>query len=112
MKDDVPYIRHMRDAVDDILQYATAGHDAFLADSMRQDAVIRKLEVLGEAAKHLSEAMKSRRPDVPWREIAGMRDKMIHEYFGVNLEIVWTVVERELPILKRALDELLESGSV
>lgn len=111
MKDDGVYLRHMRDAVGDLLRYAADGRAAFDAERMRQDAIIRKLEVLGEAAKQLSEATKARRPDVRWREIAGMRDKMIHEYFGVNLEIVWAVIERDLPILQGALDELLKGGS-
>jgi uncharacterized protein with HEPN domain len=76
---------------------------------MRQDATLRKLEVIGQAVKNLSEPTKSRRPEIPWKQIAGMRDKVIHGYFGVNLEIVWAVVERELPKLKMAITDLLES---
>jgi uncharacterized protein with HEPN domain len=76
---------------------------------MRQDATLRKLEVIGQAVKNLSEPTKLRRPEIPWKQIAGMRDKVIHGYFGVNLEIVWAVVERELPKLKMAITDLLES---
>jgi len=72
-----------------------------------QDAVIRKLEVIGETVKQLSAHAKGTRAEIPWREIAGMREKMIHEYFGVNLEIVWAVVERNLPLLQQAVAELL-----
>jgi uncharacterized protein with HEPN domain len=62
---------------------------------MRQDATLRKLEVIGQVVKNLSEACKRREPEIPWKQIAGLRDKVIHDYFGANLEIVWGVVERE-----------------
>lgn len=75
---------------------------------MQQDAVIRKLEIIGEAAKQLSASLKAAQPNIPWREIAGMRDKMIHEYFGVNPVMVWAVIERNLPELKRAIESLLK----
>jgi uncharacterized protein with HEPN domain len=75
---------------------------------MRQDATLRKLEVIGQAVKNLSTATKTRQPDIPWKRIAGMRDKVIHDYFGVNLEIVWAVVQQELPKLRAAVAELLE----
>ena len=76
---------------------------------MRQDATLRKLEVIGQAVKSLSDAAKARQPHVPWKQIAGMRDKVIHEYFGVNLEIVWTVVDRDLPVLAEAVRALLRT---
>lgn len=74
--------------------------------------MIRKLEVLGEAAKRLSDATKARRPEARWKEIAGMRDKMIHEYFGVNLEIVWNVVERDLAPLRTTIVALPVAAGV
>jgi uncharacterized protein with HEPN domain len=74
---------------------------------MRQDATLRKLEVVGQAVKNLSDDTKSRRPEIPWKQIAGMRDKVIHDYFGVNLEIVWAAVEKDLPQLARAIHDLL-----
>ena len=63
---------------------------------MVQDAVVRNVEIIGEAVKNLSEPLKSSHPEVPWKRLAGMRDKMIYEYFGVNLQLVWEVVERDL----------------
>ena len=114
MKDDRFYLLHIRDAIADVRSYAEAGRDAFFGERMRQDGVIRKLEVIGEAVKGLSADTRARFPDIPWRQIAGMRDKMIHEYFGVNLELVWAVVERDLPGLERAVNALLadaEDGS-
>ena len=84
MKDDRVYLQHIRDALDDITTYCGSDHDAFVDDRMRQDATLRKLEVIGQAVKNLSEHTKSRQPDIPWKQIAGMRDKVIHDYFGVN----------------------------
>ena len=71
-----------------------------MAESRWQDAIIRQLEVIGEATKQLSAELKAANPEVPWRRIAGLRDVLIHQYFGVDLEVVWGVVERDLPVLK------------
>ncbi len=107
MKDDRVYLRHIRDAIARIGSYVTGGREAFLADTMIQDAVIRNLEVIGEAVKNLSSGLRDRHPDIPWTRIAGMRDVLIHEYFGVRIETVWAAVENRLPELKRYVDELL-----
>jgi len=107
VKDDRVYLLHIQDAIKDIASYTRPGRDAFLSDRMRQDATLRKLEVIGQAVKNLSEDCKSREPSIPWKQIAGLRDKVIHEYFGVNLEIVWGVIEKELPKLAGALSRLL-----
>jgi uncharacterized protein with HEPN domain len=111
VKDDRVYLAHIRDAIQDIERYAAVGHDAFLTDRMRQDAVIRKLEIIGEAVKNLSARIRQGRPDIPWKQIAGMRDRLTHDYFGVDLTLVWVAVERELPTLKAAIDALLSSGA-
>ena len=110
MKDDRVYLEHIRDALRDITTYTSAGRDAFFAEQMRQDATLRKLEVIGQAVKNLSDGTKSHQPQVPWKQIAGLRDKVIHDYFGVNLEIVWVVVEKDLPQLERAIQALLETS--
>ena len=109
MKDDRIYLNHILEAIEDIERYTASGYEAFIRERMQQDAVIRKLEVIGEAVKHLSAAAKIARSDIQWREIAAMRDKMIHEYFGVNLEIVWVAVEQNLPELKHAAETLLSA---
>ena len=108
MKDDRVYLQHIRDALEDIAGYANAGRDAFFAERMRPDATIRKLQVIG--VKSLSENSKSRQPHIPWTQIAGLRDKVIHDYFGVNLDIIWAVVEKDLPALRRAVDDLLSDA--
>ncbi len=109
MKDDRVYLEHIRDALNDIATYTNVGRAAFLADRMRQDATLRKLQVIGQAVKNLSEDIRSHHPEIPWKQIAGMRDKVIHDYFGVNLEIVWAVVDKDLPKLETAVTELLSS---
>jgi uncharacterized protein with HEPN domain len=108
VKDDRVYLEHIRDALNDIATYTGAGRDVFFAERMRQDATLRKLQVIGQAVKNLSDDTRSRQPHIPWKQIAGMRDKVIHDYFGVNLEIVWGVIEKELPKLEQAIQALLE----
>lgn len=112
MKDDRIYLGHIRDAIRDIEEYSAAGRDQFMADRMRQDAVLRKLEIIGEAVKQLSDGTKQGRPDIPWKQIAGMRDRLIHNYFGVDLGLVWNVTERELPALKKAVDALVLARTI
>lgn len=89
----------IRDYVDG-LDYAD-----FLADTKTQDAVARNIEILGEAAKRLSPEFRFRHTQVEWSQIAGMRDRLIHHYFGINWEIVWGVVQEKLPELLRHLDQ-------
>lgn len=100
MKDDRIYLLHVRDAIQHILEYTATGKESFFVDRKTQDAVVRNLEIIGEATKRLSNSLKDAHPDVSWKPIAGMRDKLIHDYFGINLQLVWDVVERDLPVLK------------
>ncbi len=98
---------HILDSIARIERYTEAGKNAFLADTLIQDAVLRNLEVIGEAVKQLSEEARAAAPEILWRRIAGMRDKLIHDYLGVSLELVWGVVERELPRLGEASQRLV-----
>ncbi len=101
----------MRDAIDRVLAYAEPGRDAFMADPMRQDAIIRNLETAGEAAKRVPDDIRARAPEIPWRQMAGTRDKLAHDYFGVDLDLVWDVVAKELPATRERLLVLIESVS-
>ena len=109
MKDDRVYLQHVRDSVQRIQEYTALGQAVFFADSKTQDAVVRNLEIIGEAVKRVSDQVKLRYPAIPWKLIAGMRDKLIHDYFGVNLHLVWDVVVRELPRLDEAVKALLRT---
>ena len=108
MKDDSVYLEHIREAIEKILSYSSAGREEFVKSPMAQDAVIRNFEIIGEAAKRLSEAVKAKQPDIPWRDVAGFRDVLIHDYMGIDLAEVWNVIESHLPVLRRAIDELLK----
>ncbi|NLF31254.1 MAG: DUF86 domain-containing protein [Planctomycetes bacterium] len=110
MKADALYLRHILDAIDTIGQYTQTGRDVFMGDRKTQDAVIRQFEIIGEAAKRISDPTRSRRPDVPWRDIAGLRDVLIHNYMGVNLKRLWGVVEQDLQPLRQALTDLLSES--
>lgn len=109
MKDDKVYLKHILDAIGAIEEYTQAGHQAFSTTRMMQDAVIRNLEIIGEAVKNLSSSLRTGHPEIPWQRIAGLRDILIHQYFGVDMESVWGVVINRLPELKQAVEHLLET---
>jgi uncharacterized protein with HEPN domain len=106
MSDNI-YLLQMLAAIQKIELYIPAGREEFMADSLRQDAVIRQLEIIGEATKKLSLALRSNYPTIPWRRIAGLRDVLIHEYMGVDLHAVWELTQQNIPELKIALESLL-----
>lgn len=107
MKDDLVYLRHIVGAIKNIEAYTSGGREEFFATKMIQDAVIRNLEIIGEAVKNLSPSFRGEHPDVPWKQIAGLRDVLIHHYFGVDVDSVWLVVESRLPGLLQRLEPLL-----
>lgn len=85
-----------------------AGYDEFVKDEKMHYAVIRCIEIIGEAAKHMPKNMKEKYPSIPWKDIAGMRDKVIHFYFGVNLESVWETVKEDIPKIKPLFKKVFE----
>jgi uncharacterized protein with HEPN domain len=82
-------------------------YKSFLMDTKTQDAVIRNLEIIGEATKNLSEELRNEYPGVPWTSMAGVRDRLIHRYFGVNLDIVWQIANSEIAEVASQLDKIL-----
>ena len=107
MKDMRVYLAHILECTRKIEDYTREGREAFLADRMVQDAVIRNFEVIGEAAKRIPPEFRRAHPDVPWRGMAAFRDVLIHKYEEVDLSEVWYVIESELPRVKAALDGTL-----
>lgn len=107
VRDDQVYLAHIKDALQQISTY-TDGMDtnAFLANRMVQDAVIRQFEIVGEATKKLSESFRERFPFIPWKDLAGFRDKLIHQYFGVDLATVWQSVVDDVPALLNELEKI------
>ena len=109
IRDDQVYLEHMLESFSRIMDYLdNVSYDSFLHDEEKQDAVIRKIEVAGEAAKKLSATFKENHPDIPRRAMADMRDKLIHDYFNVDLEAVWETAFRDIPELIDRLKLLLK----
>lgn len=107
---DVEYLADTKEAILRINAYTEQlSYEQFLEDKKTQDAVVRNLEIIGEAVKNISEESKSRFPQIPWKDLAGVRDKLIHHYFGVNFDIVWNIVKQELPDVLSQLEEILKS---
>lgn len=104
---DVEWLRDILEAIEKIEARVVGGRAAFDRDGVLQDAIVRQLQIIGQATKRLSEDFRVRYPDVPWREIAGMRDVLVHDYSRVDLNAVWNVVEKELPPLKKAVEAAL-----
>ncbi len=101
-------IRDILDAIDKIVVHtAELDFDAFVGDGWTVDAVLRNLAVIGEAARHVPDEVVSAYPNLPWREMSDMRNIVIHEYFGVDLAIIWHTIREELPPIVPQLEELL-----
>jgi len=99
-------LEHMRDCVGRILEYTNAERSRFEASRLVQDAVIRNLQTLTESSQRLSDEIKDTEPQIPWRELAGFRNVIVHGYLGVDLGAVWLVVEQDLPALGHALNRM------
>jgi uncharacterized protein with HEPN domain len=107
-KDPIIYIEHITECISRIKEYTEGiNEDAFLKSNLIQDAVIRNFEIIGEATKKLNEDFRDKYSEIEWKKIAGMRDKLIHEYNGVDLWAVWGVVEKIIPILDTQITDIL-----
>jgi len=114
VRDATERLRDVLEAIADIERYAARGHRAFEDDELVQSWIVRHLQVIGEAARALSQEVRDRIPGVPWSKIIGTRHILVHEYFSADTEVVWDVVTRDLPGLRRAIEgalRTLEEGS-
>jgi len=108
---DKEYLADIVEAVERIVAYTRElTYEEFLTDRKTQDAVLRNLQVMGEAVKKLSAPVKQLHPLLPWKQMAGMRDKVVHDYFGINHDIVWTLAKEELPTLLPSLTTIHLEG--
>jgi uncharacterized protein with HEPN domain len=101
----------MIEAIDRIERYSARGRDAFDHDELIQSWFVRHLQILGEAARTLPDDVRQKAPDIEWKKITGMRHVLVHDYFGIDRDIVWTAVEKELGPLKTSLASLLDAVS-
>jgi uncharacterized protein with HEPN domain len=111
VKRDQVYLHHILDAISKIEQYIQVGKEVFLLTPHWQDASIRQLEIIGEASKRISTNLREIYPDVPWRRMAGLRDILIHEYMGVDINAVWEITQKNLPDLKIKIENILTDCS-
>jgi uncharacterized protein with HEPN domain len=112
MTGDTVYLRHILEAAEKIAEYVSVGRETFMAESHWQDAVIRQLEIIGEATKHLSMDIRRQHDAVPWRRLAGLRDVLIHAYMGVDIDAVWQLTQSKIPSLRVDIQTILHSMDV
>ena len=107
MKEDKIYLEHILECMGWIAGFTAGGKSAFMADRKTQSAVLREFQTLSESAQRLCAPMKQSHPEVAWDAIGGFRNVLVHDYMGINLERVWAILERDLPVLKKAVEEIL-----
>ena len=107
MRRDAQRLRDILEAIERIERAAEQGRAAFDADEMVQVWILHHIQILGEASRALSEPLRASHPEVPWALIVGMRHILVHDYFGIDLDEVWAVVERDLPLLRRNVEAIL-----
>lgn len=107
MRDDTLRFRDMAESLEKIGKYTPAGKDCFIHDELIQVWVVHHLQILGEAARGVSEESQRKYPEIPWGKIIGFRNILVHHYFAINPDQIWAVIEAEIPPLKQELDRIL-----
>ena len=107
-KDNRVYFLHITDAISRIEGFTDGRREKFFQSELIQNAVVYNIGIIGEAAGQVSNWLKESHPEVPWQQITSMRNRLVHEYFNVNLNLVWEVVERDIPLLKAQVEAILE----
>lgn len=110
MRDDQERLKDIAEAIGRIEKYAAKGRKAFEKDELIQNWIVRHLQIIGEAVRCISAEYRDKHSDFEWSKIIGMRNILVHDYFGIDVDIVWSAVEHDLPVLKQKIEELLRSG--
>jgi uncharacterized protein with HEPN domain len=108
-RDDAAFLEDMIGRIDLVLEFTSDGREAFMTSKMMQEAVIRSLEIIGEATRNVSQDLRDENSEIPWRQIAAFRNFVIHVYWDIKLERIWEIVEKDIPILRPQLQAILES---
>ena len=107
MKDDRLYVIHIGECLARIEQYVADGREALLHSTLIQDAVLRNLQTIGQSVSRLSDALRETHPEINWRSIIGLRNVLVHDYLGINLERIWDIIEHDVPDLQRTVEAIL-----
>ncbi|OFW59701.1 MAG: hypothetical protein A2133_09785 [Actinobacteria bacterium RBG_16_64_13] len=111
MKDDHVYLDHILMAISRVEEYTSGGRELFLASPLHQDGTLRNLQTMAEATHHLTESLKARHPEIDWRAIAAFRNVLVHDYLGVDLEVVFGIATSDVARLKEAIQKLKNEGT-
>ena len=107
MRDDRKRLVHILEAIERVERYAARGEQAFRRDELIQTWMVRNIQVIGEAARALSQDLRDDHPNIPWSSVIGMRHVLVHDYFDIDLDIVWRVIEQDVPALKHNIRNIL-----
>lgn len=107
MKDDRLYVIHIDECLARLTQYIAGGRAAWLHSTLIQDAVLRNLQTIGQSVSRLSAPLRTAHPEVDWRGIIGLRNVLVHDYLGINLERIWEIIENDVPVLQRTVAMML-----
>jgi len=109
-KDYRDYFQDILDSINEIDDFVKGmTFTDFTKDKKTINAVVRSIEVIGEAAKNIPPAVRIKYPDIPWKKMSGMRDKLIHEYFGIDLEIIWQTTKTDIPVMKQPIADIIKT---
>jgi uncharacterized protein with HEPN domain len=111
MKDDTVYLRHILECIRRIEENTADGRDRFMSSHTLQDAALRNLQTLSESTQRLSDNLKETQPTIEWRKIEAFRNVLVHDYLGIDLEIIWEIIQRDIPKLKQAILSMLENNT-